>query len=100
MTLDDYSVPPSRLLYDEAKPLKSLLPEDKIQCDIDGLKLTAEIMLPNGAIRLRLVDDLRTNREVLWPNFSLDDPVVAGEEMLGQFNQFNKYLKARAEALK
>ncbi|KAL3254546.1 hypothetical protein ABHI18_008886 [Aspergillus niger] len=38
--------------------------------------------------------------EVLWPNFSLDDPVVAGEEMLGQFNQFNKYLKARAEALK
>lgn len=46
-----------------------------------GIWLNCRVpQLSNGAIRLRVVDDLRTDREVLWPNFSFDDPVVAGEE--------------------
>ncbi|OJJ74476.1 hypothetical protein ASPBRDRAFT_27504 [Aspergillus brasiliensis CBS 101740] len=108
---------------DETKALKSLLPGDKIQCDIDGMKFTAEIKENSDSLfqwqgppvygliaglhsfHMEPSDNgsstiFKQTEEFSGPISFLMNPSLLGKKMLGQFDQFNKDLKARAEALK
>ncbi|PYI07146.1 hypothetical protein BO78DRAFT_313869 [Aspergillus sclerotiicarbonarius CBS 121057] len=108
---------------DESKSLRSLQPGDKVKCDIDGMKFTAEIKENSDSLFqwqgppvFGLIAGLHSfhmepanngsstifkqTEEFSGPISFLMSPSLLGRKMLGQFGEFNKDLKDRAEALK
>ncbi|PLB55485.1 hypothetical protein P170DRAFT_422027 [Aspergillus steynii IBT 23096] len=107
---------------DSSKTLHSLQPGDKIKCDVDGMKFTAEIkenseklLQWQGPPVFGLIAGLHSfhiepangGSSTLFKQTELFtgaisfmmSPSLLGRKMLGQYNQFNKDLKARAESL-
>ncbi|KAJ5889653.1 hypothetical protein N7504_010463 [Penicillium tannophilum] len=104
---------------DSTQTLATLQPGDKIKCDIDGMKFTAEIKENSehlfqwqGPPVMGLIAGLHSFRfeatESGGTNFTqsedfsgliafLMSPSLLGRKMLGQYSQFNEELKARAE---
>ncbi|KAK1146341.1 hypothetical protein N8T08_003128 [Aspergillus melleus] len=107
---------------DNSKILQSLQPGDKVKCDVDGMKFTAEIKENSerlfqwqGPPVFGLIAGLHSfhlepanggmstvfkQTELFTGAISfMMSPSLLGKKMLGQYNQFNKDLKARAESL-
>ncbi|PYH94061.1 hypothetical protein BO71DRAFT_326290 [Aspergillus ellipticus CBS 707.79] len=105
---------------DAAKTLVALQPGDKIKCDVDGMKFTAEIRETSsqqlqwqGPPVLGLIAGLHSFRfdesesggtvfsqtELFTGPISfLMSPSLLGRKMLGQYKLFGEEIKARAEA--
>ncbi|THC98885.1 hypothetical protein EYZ11_001663 [Aspergillus tanneri] len=107
---------------DSSKTLQSMEPGDKIKCDVDGMKFTAEIKENSdrlfqwqGPPVFGLIAGLHSfhiepanngastvfkqTEQFTGPISFLMSPSLLGKKILGQFHQYNKDLKARAESL-
>ncbi|KAJ5288998.1 hypothetical protein N7478_002028 [Penicillium angulare] len=104
---------------DSSKTLPTLQPGDKIKCDVDGMKFTAEIkenseklLQWQGPPVMGLISGLHTfsfqfsssggtlfthSEEFSGPISFLMSPLLLGRKMLGQYRRFNEELKIQAE---
>ncbi|PWY89997.1 hypothetical protein BO70DRAFT_426397 [Aspergillus heteromorphus CBS 117.55] len=108
---------------DNTRSLQSLEPGDKIKCDIDGMQFTAEIKENSDSLYqwqgppvFGLIAGLHSfhmesanngastifkqTEKFTGPISFLMTPTLLGRKMLGQYNQFNRDLKTRVEAMK